>query len=456
MVCPGQWACLQFTPAVVWITQHLVAQLVVMSGDLSMQQIIQGCCCAGNTELRGTAAASGVVQILVELLQQDQTSRLALEAAELLTMLTNNNAEQQGVMSQGETLPGLVNIITKLLQASDALSDSAADSGIHATQLEGVSMSADLVAQHAAVRSHLTSLKVGSNSQLLSGQSLDKPKVSWSGSSIAPGSPAILTLPNGQCSECAIPKSPSGLAESGLSGLRPSVDIEYADAASGTTHNRGGHASTSAAAETLTSVSCTFAKSLSLKKSPGRSLSTSLSNSWVGSFIKRLGSTTSHDPAQDNMAAQPDSLPQANTAISPLRCLATSPTSSSVHNQFGRSQSIMSDTLTQPNSARVEHRTYQLRHPSQALLREIVTTAAHLVEGNPSRQGMLAGRGAVTLCQDVLMLASKVGPKGGLVGAGADLVRCMSGGNLPAQRAFGVAGCLGQLLMLLQVSKSCP
>ncbi len=456
MVCPGQWACLQFTPAVVWTTQHLAAQLVVMSGELSMQRTIQGCCSAGNTELKGIAAASGVVQILVELLQQDQTSRLALEAAELLTMLTNKDAEQRGVMSQGETLPGLVNILRKLLQASDALSDSAANSGIHATQLDGVSMSADLVAQHAAVRSHLTSLKVGSNSQLLSGESLDKPKVSWSGSSIAPGSPAILTLPNGQCSECAIPKSPSGLAESGLSGLRPSVDIEYADAASGTTHNRGGHASTSAAAETLTSVSRTFAKSLSLKKIPGRSLSTSLSNSWVGSFIKRLGSTTSHDPAQDNMAAQLDSLPQANTAISPLRSLATSPTSSSVHNQFGRSQSIRFDTLTQPNSARVNHKTYQLRHPSQALLREIVTTAAHLVEGNPSRQGMLAGLGAVALCQDVLMLASKVGPRGGLVGAGADLVRSMSDGNLPAQRAFGVAGCLGQLLMLLQVSKSCP
>lgn len=454
MVCPGQWACLQFTPAVVWITQHLAAQLVVMSGDLSMQQIIQGCCCAGNTELRGTAAASGVVQILVELLQQDQTSRLALEAAELLTMLTNNNAEQQGVMSQGETLPGLVNIITKLLQASDALSDSAADSGIHATQLEGVSMSADLVAQHAAVRSHLTSLKVGSNSQLLSGQSLDKPKVSWSGSSIAPGSPAILTLPNGQCSECAIPKSPSGLAESGLSGLRPSVDIEYADAASGTTHNRGGHASTSAAAEPLTPVSRTFAKSLSLRKSPGRSLSTSLSNSWVGSLVKRLGSTKSHDPAQGNMAAQPDLFHQAGTTICPSKSLASSPMSSSVQNQFGRSHSIRSDTLTQPNSARFHRKTYQPRHSSQALLREIVTTAAHLVEGNLSRQSILVSLGAVALTLDVLTLASKVGPRGGLVGAGAALVRSLCDGNLPAQQAFGLAGSLGQLLLQLQVHKS--
>lgn len=419
-----------------------------------MRRIVQGCCSAGNTALKSTAAASGVVQILVQLLQQNQTSRLALEAAELLSTLTSSDAEQRDIMSQGETLPGLVNLIRKLLQASDALSDSAANSNVCATQLDSVSMSADLVAQHAAVTSHLTSLKVCSSSQLLSGQSLDKPKVSRS--TIAPGSPAILTLPNGQCNECAIPKSPSGLAESDLSGLRPSVDIEYADAASGTTNNRGGHASTSAAAETLTPVSCTFAKSLSLKKSPGRSLSTSLSNSWVGSFIKRLGSTTSHEPAQDNMAAQPDSLPQANTAISPLRSLASSPMSSSIHIQFGRSQSIRSDTLTQPNSARAQHKNYQPRHPSQALLREIVITAAHLVEGNPSRQGILAGLGAIALSQDVLMLASKVSPTGGLVGAGADLVRCMSDGNLPAQQALGVAGSLGQLLMLLQVSGALP
>jgi len=128
--------------------------------------------------------------------------------------------------------------------------------------------------------------------------------------------------------------------------------------------------------------------------------------------------------------------------------------SSSVQNQFGRSHSIRSDILTQPNSARFQRKTYQPRHPSQALLREVVTTAAHLVEGNPSRQGTLAGLGAVALTLDVLALASKVGPRGGLVGAGADLVRSLCDGNLPAQQAFGVAGSLGQLLLQLQVNKS--
>ncbi|KAL0054103.1 hypothetical protein WJX82_003853 [Trebouxia sp. C0006] len=81
---------------------------------------------------------------------------------------------------------------------------------------------------------------------------------------------------------------------------------------------------------------------------------------------------------------------------------------------------------------------------------ETVKEAAGALKALIAGNTKLRGRGAVTLCQDVLMLASKVGPKGGLVGAGADLVRSMSGGNLPAQRAFGVAGCLGQLLMLLQ------
>ncbi len=423
-----------------------------------MQPTAQRHCFAGDIEVKSTAAASGAVQVLVQLLQEDQTSRLAHEAAELLSTLTSNNSEQQDVMSQEGTLPGLMDLIRKLLQSSDALSDSAADSNTHDTHLDSLSVSVDLVPRNTAVRSHLTSLQVGSSSELLPAQSLDKPTVSWSMSSIqiAPGSPAILTLPNGQCSECAIPKSPSGLAESDCSGLRPSIDTARADAASGTTNNRGGHASTSAAAEPLTPVSRTFAKPLSLKKSPGRSLSTSLSNSWVGSLVKRLGSTKSHDPAQGNMAAQPDSFHPANTTISPFKSLASSPMSSSVQNQLGRSQSIRSDTLTQPNSARVHHKTYQPRHPSQALLREVVTTAAHLVEGNPSRQGMLAGLGAVALSQDVLMLASKVGPKGGLVVAGADLVRSMSDGNLPAQQAFGVAGSLGQLLLLLQVSECLP
>ena len=421
-----------------------------------MQPTVHYHCFAGNTEVKSTAAASGAVQALVQLLQQDQTSRLAYEAAELLTTLTSNNAEQLDVMSQEGTLPGLMDLVRKLLQSSDALSDSAANSNRYDTHLDSLSVSDDLVSRNTAVRSHVSSLQVGFTSELLPAQSLDKSTLSWSMSSIqiTPGSPAILTLPNGQCSECAIPKSPSGLAGSDSTGLRPYVDTAHADAASGTTNNRGGHASTSAAAEPLTPVSRTFAKSLSLRKSPGRSLSTSLSNSWVGSLVKRLGSTKSHDPAQDNMAAQPDLFHQAGTTICPSKSLASSPMSSSVQNQFGRSHSIRSDTLTQPNSARFHRKTYQPRHSSQALLREIVTTAAHLVEGNLSRQSILVSLGAVALTLDVLTLASKVGPRGGLVGAGAALVRSLCDGNLPAQQAFGLAGSLGQLLLQLQVHKS--
>ena len=386
------------------------------------------------------------------MLQQDQTSRLAYEAAELLTTLTSNNAEQLDVMSQEGTLPGLVDLIRRLLQSSDALSDSAADSNRHDAHHDSLSGSDDLVSQNTAVGSHLSSLQV----ERLPVQSLDKPTLSWSLSSIqiAPGSPAILTLPNGQCSECAIPKSPSALAESDSTGLRPYVATAHADAASGTTSNRGGHASTSAAAEPLTPVSRTFAKSLSLSKSPGRSLSTSLSSSWVGSLVRRLGSTKSHRSAHDNMAAQPDLFHQADTTICSSESLASSPMSSSVQNQFARSQSLRSDILTQPNSARLHRKTYQPRHPSQALLRDVVTTAALLVEGNPSRQGTIAGLGAVALTLDVLALASKVGPRGGLVGAGADLVRSLCDGNLPAQQAFGLAGSLGQLLLQLQVNES--
>jgi len=371
------------------------AQKLAMPEKQCMQLTVQCHCFAGNSEVKSTAAASGAVQALVQLLQQDQTSRLAYEAAELLTTLTSNNAEQLDIMSQEGTLPGLMDLIRKLLQSSDALSDSAADSNRPDTHHDSLSVSDDVVPQNTAVGSHLSSLQVGFASETLPAQSLDKPTLSWSLSSIqiAPGSPAILTLPNGQCSECAIPKSLSALAESDSTGLRPYVDTAHTDTASGTTNNRGGQASTSAAAEPLTPVSRTFAKSLSLRKSPGRSLSTSLSNSWVGSLVKRLGSTKSHDPAQDNMAAQPDLFHQADTSICSSKSLASSPMSSSVQNQFGRSHSIRSDILTQPNSARFQRKTYQPRHPSQALLREVVTTAAHLVEGNPSRQGGSGGSG---------------------------------------------------------------
>ncbi len=436
--------------------QRLAVHKLAMPEKLCVQPTVQCHCFAGNTEVKSFAAASGAVQALVQLLQQDQTSRLAYEAAELLTTLTSNNAEQLDVMSQEGTLPGLMDLIRKLLQFSDALSDSAANSNRHDTHDDSLSVSDDLVPHNTAVRSHLSSLQVGFTSEPLPAQSLDKPTLSWSLSSIqvAPGSPAILTLPNGQCSECAIPKSPSALAESDSTGLRPYVDMALADAASSATNNRGGHASTSAAAEPLTPVSRTFAKSLSLGKSPGRSLSTSLSNSWVGNLVKRLGSTKSHDPAQDNMAAQPDLFHQADTTMRPSTSFASSPMSSPLQNQFGRSQSLRSDTLTQPSSGRFQRKTYQPRHPSQALLREVVTTAAHLVEGNPCRQATLAGLGAVALTLDVLALASKVGPRGGLVGAGADLVRSLCDGNLPAQQAFGVAGSLGQLLLQLQVNDS--
>ncbi len=413
------------------------------------------CFTIGSIVVKAAAASSGVVQIIVQLLQEDQSSRLAYEAADLLTMLTSNNTQQQSVMAQDGTLQGLLDLTRKLLQASDALSDSTAGMDAYPgnQQHDGIAASVELAVQNAAVTSQLSSLKVGSNSDFLLSSTLDKPRVSWSASSlsIAPGSPAILTLPNGQHSECAIPKSPLGVAESDLTGLS-GVTRAAAASAADMTSNRGGFASTSAPTQPPTPVSRTSTKSLSIRNSPSRTLSATLSSSWIGGLMKRLGSSNKRDPSQDSTCSQSEFGRQddRSTTLSPFASLANSPTSSSVQNQFARSQSLRSDTL-QPNSARVMKKTYQPRHPSQSLLRAIITAIAHLVEGNPGHQGTVTRLGALPLAQDVLTLAGKVGPRGGLVGAGADFVRCLSDSNPPAQQALGCAGCVGQLLSLLQV-----
>ena len=55
-------------------------------------------------EAKAAAAAAGVVPTLVKLLEGDQSSRLSYELADLLTLLTANNLEQQTVMAQDGAL----------------------------------------------------------------------------------------------------------------------------------------------------------------------------------------------------------------------------------------------------------------------------------------------------------------------------------------------------------------
>ena len=45
-----------------------------------------------------------MVQTLVQLMESEQSGRLAHEAAEVLTLLTDDNLEQQAVMAQEATL----------------------------------------------------------------------------------------------------------------------------------------------------------------------------------------------------------------------------------------------------------------------------------------------------------------------------------------------------------------
>ena len=76
---------------------------------------------AGHPEVKAAAADAGVVQTLVQLLESEQAGRMAYEAAEVLTLLTSDNLEQQAVMAQDATLqvftckPSRPNVSTKMI-----------------------------------------------------------------------------------------------------------------------------------------------------------------------------------------------------------------------------------------------------------------------------------------------------------------------------------------------------
>ena len=412
----------------------------------------------GSTELKAAAATAGVVQTLVQLLETDQTSRLAYEAADLLTVLTTSTLHQQGVALQAAPLHGLISLTRKLLQASDALSDSPLAerrNALDVSELDGTAASDQLAASNS-FRSQLSSLKIGSRSDQLPPSGLEQPRLSWSASSLllVPGSPPILTLPNGQHCECAIPKSPPAFADTDLTGLRLPADAPHAAAASAVDVgcNQDGLASTSASTQFPTPISRTFTRAPSIQKNSSRALSASLSGSWIGSLVKRLRSANAQDPGQEGKTPHPESArqPDPSTTLSPFASPVTSPKSPSALNHFARSQSVKSESLLS-NSARANKKTYQPRHPSQTLLKAVVTAMAHLIEGDPHHQSTIAELGAIALAQDLLTLAGNVGMQGGLFGVAADLVRCLSNNNPTAQKAFGHAGSVGQLLSLLQV-----
>lgn len=374
------------------------------------------------------AADAGVVKMLVMLLQQDHSCRLAFEASELLTLLTGECEEQAGLAADTETFKCMLDLIKTLLQASDAL--SAAD--VHS---RSITPTADL-ASVPPLMSKLSNLKVtppSAGAMPASVALLDRPRVSWSAASVEakPGLPAILTLPNGDCAEVSVPQSPLGVAES---GLNHTLAFE--------TSTDAGHV-----ASRYPHGSAIDSKDPNAPNSPSRSVSNRF-----GNLLKRLGSINLRSSGSTGDADQPQSATETGLPLSARVSSGVSPASSvctpfSV--AFARSQSIKSDIFQPGTAVKPAH---QPRHPSQAILRAVVTAMANLLSSNPAAQETLIESGAVAVIHDVLVLAGSAGLQGGLAKAGAHLVKALSSGNPAAQEAFGELASVPQLLSLLLVS----
>lgn len=400
---------------------------------------------AGRVQVTAAAADAGVVKMLVKLLQEDYSSRVAYEASELLTLLTEENEEQVGLGSDTETLECMLDLIKTLLQASDALSEGDVPSRMKAGAADSASVE--------LLMSKLSNLKVNTPSAGTappSGTSLaltDKPRVSWSAATVEakPGLPAILTLPNGDCAEVSVPQSPLAGAESGLSHSSSTADRnQQTDSSSFPTSNDAGR---------VASMSSPHAPAAGSNypvthSGPARSVSNRF-----GSLLKKLGSINLRNSSSTADADQPQSaLDSLGLPVPSWAPGAASPASSSCTPfsvAFARSQSFKSDIL-QPGAA--VKPAFQPRHPSQAILRAVVMATANLLSSDLAAQETLIELGAVRAIHDVLVLAGSVGLQGGLAKAGAHLVKSLSNGNPVAQEAFGEAGSVHQLLSLLLVS----
>ena len=401
----------------------------------------------GRRQVIAAAADAGVVKILVMLLQEDYSSRVAYEASELLMLLTEESDEQAGLAGDTVTLECMLELIRTLLQASDALSDTDAC----AYSMRTPAAPADMASLQSLIQSKMSNLKVPplsagpTTATVIASQSSDQPRVSWASTSVEakPGLPVILTLPNGVCNEVSVPQSPSACAEPGVSHDssaaarnqstgRPSLEasMEWGHAAS--IYPRG---------------TAVPSKGLDTPSSPGKSVSNRF-----GSLLKKLGSIhlrSSGSAGPD----QPQSLTAPSDHIPTSAPGAASPASSSctpLSVAFARSQSIRSDSF-QPGAAAVKT-AYQPRHSSQAVLRAVVMAMANLLSSNPGAQESLIKLGAVGVIHDVFVLAGSVGLQGGLAKAGAQLVKSISSDNPAAQEAFGNTLAVHHLLNLLLVS----
>ena len=397
----------------------------------------------GRVQVTAAAADAGVVKMLVKLLQEDYSSRVAHEASELLTLLTGENEEQVAISSDTEILNCMLDLIKTLLQASNAL--SGADVHIRSKAGAADSASAELL------MSRLSNLKVNTPSAGTAPPSgtplasLEKPRVSWSAVTVEakPGLPAILTLPNGECAEVSVPQSPLAGAESGLSHTSSAADRnQLTDLGSSQTSRDAGR---------VASMAFPHGPVVGSEEPRAHSGPTRSVSNRFGNLLKKLGSinlrnsSSTADAEQTQSAVDSLGLPVPSWAPGAPSPASSSCTPFSV--ALAQSQSFKSDML-QPGTAIKP--AYQPRHPSQAILRAVAMAMANLLSSDLAAQQTKLD--AVSASHDVLVLAGRVGLQGGLAKAGAHLVKSLANGNPAAQAAFGEAGSVHQLLSLLLVS----
>lgn len=171
----------------------------------------------GSPAARQAAIAGGGIELVLQLLQNNLNTRLAFDASDLLTLLSADSWGHSWGHSQPSSnltvLQQLVAVTRQLLQAQDALSDNTPNDVAHSSQ-DGVSASVHLCSE--ARSPELESVTSNSSQNLMPAapfsQSVSDPPsrafVRAASLKLQPGLPPIMTRPDGQHSEAAMPKTP--------------------------------------------------------------------------------------------------------------------------------------------------------------------------------------------------------------------------------------------------------
>lgn len=410
---------------------------------------------AGSAAARQAALEAGAVEVALQLLQNNLETRLAFDAADILTALTADESEQLKYDPGSQTLKQLVLVTRDLLHTCDALTDDAPTEQADTTH-DGIAASVQLSGIHSehSGRSELDSIKEDSGGGLLPAaapysQALsDTPARAFARSAslkLQAGLAPIMTRPDGQHSEAAMPRTPH------LPAPRPSVPQDKDSDCIG---NRGGTASTSYSSRSSRDISWLPAgqTGLSFPPSTDRGLSRSQSSggSWMGGLLKRISSirsqsSTANTPAADLQRTVSFQQPNVPT-LSPFASLTE-------HSVSPRASYTPTAVQVPPSAALVwtPRKPSCPRHPSHPLLQAVVTALAKVIGGHPSYQAEAQRLGCAGLVLDVLSLGARVGVRGVLAAPAAKLIKSLSEGNAHWQQLLGNAGAVGQLLAILQV-----